>query len=135
MEKEFGFEKLLVYQKSKEYVRTIYSLLKQFPAEERYAMCDQLRRASVSVSSNIAEGTSRGTLKEKIHFLDIAFGSLMETYSQMDIAKDLQYINEEELMQVREQCLAVLKLLAGLKKSYETVQEKQITESLITDNR
>ena len=118
MEKEFGFEKLLVYQKSKEYVRTIYSLLKQFPAEERYAMCDQLRRASVSITSNIAEGTSRSSTKEKSHFIEIAYGSLMETYSQLDIAKDLNYIDEVELNVARTKVVELKKLLTALRKSY-----------------
>ena len=68
---ELGFERLIVYQRAKAYVILIYSILKNFPKEEKYAMCDQLRRASVSVVSNIAEGTSRNTLKEKIHFLEL----------------------------------------------------------------
>ena len=72
MNREFSFEKLIVYQKAKEYAIFVYSILKKFPSEEKYALCDQLRRASVSVVSNIAEGTSRQTLKDKVHFLDIA---------------------------------------------------------------
>lgn len=69
MGQNISFDKLIVYQKSKEYVLTIYSLLKKFPNEEKFALCDQLRRASVSVLSNIAEGTSRQTMKEKVHNL------------------------------------------------------------------
>ena len=115
----YGFEKLVVYQKAKEYVVTIYSLIKKFPKEEQYAMCDQLRRASVSVVSNIAEGTSRVAIKEKIHFLDIAYGSLMETYSQMDVAVDLGYLQKEDLSVLKRKGLEVTKLLAGLKKSYQ----------------
>lgn len=122
---EFGFERLIVYQRAKAYVILIYSILKNFPKEEKYAMCDQLRRASVSVVSNIAEGTSRNTLKEKIHFLDIAYGSLMETYSQMDLANDLNYITIDELNDVKTNVLDILKLMAGLKRSYQSDMPKR----------
>lgn len=122
---EFGFERLIVYQRAKAYVILIYSILKNFPKEEKYAMCDQLRRASVSVVSNIAEGTCRNTLKEKIHFLDIAYGSLMETYSQMDLANDLNYITIDELNDVRTHVLDILKLMAGLKRSYQSDMPKR----------
>lgn len=115
----YGFEKLIVYQQAKEYVLMVYKLLRKFPIEEKFALCDQLRRASVSVVSNIAEGTSRTTLKDKSHFLDIAYGSLMETYSQMDIALELKYIQEEDLCSLKNKGLQVIKLLAGLKKSYQ----------------
>ena len=114
----FSFEKLIVYQKAKEYVLLVYRLLKKFPIEEKYALCDQLRRASTSVISNIAEGTSRQTSKEKAHFLDIAYGSLMETYSQLDLSKDLNYITDEDLQSVRISVMELKNLLAALKNSY-----------------
>ena len=114
----FSFEKLIVYQKAKEYVLLVYRLLKKFPGEEKYAMCDQLRRASTSVISNIAEGTSRQSVKEKAHFLDIAYGSLMETYSQMDLSKELGYITEDELQSIRISVMELKNLLAALKNSY-----------------
>lgn len=122
---ELSFERLIVYQRAKTYAILIYSMLKNFPIEEKYALCDQLRRASVSVVSNIAEGTSRNTLKEKIHFLDIAYGSLMETYSQMDLAKDLNYISLDELNIVRTHVLDILKVMAGLKRSYQSDMSKR----------
>ena len=100
---------MIAYQKAKEYTICIYHLLKKFPSDERYAMCDQLKRASVSIVSNIAEGTSRTTNKDKSHFLDIAYSSLMETYSQMDLAKDLNYISLDELNIVRTHVLDILK--------------------------
>ena len=70
----FGYRKLIAYQKAKEVVKRTYKLLKKFPDEERFAMCDQLRRASVSVTSNIAEGVNRFSIKEKAHFIEIAYG-------------------------------------------------------------
>ena len=74
----FGYRKLVAYQKAKEVVKRTYKLLKKFPAEERYAMCDQLRRASVSITSNIAEGVNRYSVKDKSHFIEMSYGSLME---------------------------------------------------------
>ena len=115
--KSFGFENLVVYQRSKEFVRLVYRLLKKFPREEQYAICDQLRRAAVSVTSNIAEGMSRSADKEKIHFLNISYGSLMEAFSQLDVAYDLNYITDSDLLEVRTMVVSILKPLAGLKKS------------------
>ena len=74
----FGYRKLIAYQKAKEIVKRTYKLLKKFPAEERYAMCDQLRRASVSITSNIAEGVNCFSIKDKARFIEIAYGSLSD---------------------------------------------------------
>ena len=80
-----SFRKLNVYIKAKELVKRVYALLKKFPNEERYALCDQLRRAVISVPSNIAEGSSRQSEKDQAHFYTIAYGSLMEALSQLDV--------------------------------------------------
>lgn len=80
----FYFKKLDVYNYSKELVKYIYLLLKKFPKEEEYALCNQLRRAVISVPANIAEGFGRASSKEKIHFIDIAYGSLMEVECQIE---------------------------------------------------
>lgn len=90
------FRDLDAYKEAKKLVKEVCRLLKGFPKEEQYALCDQLRRAAISVTSNIAEGSGRVSYKEKIHFLEISYGSLMEVLSQMDIAMDLGYITEEE---------------------------------------
>ena len=92
----FGYRKLIAYQKAKDVVKHTYRLLKKFPSEERYALCDQLRRASVSITSNIAEGVNRYSVKDKVHFMEIAFGSLMEVSSQFEIAEELGYITADE---------------------------------------
>lgn len=92
----FGYRKLVAYQKAKEVVKMTYKLIKKFPSDERYAMCDQLRRASVSITSNIAEGINRYSAKDKAHFIEMAYGSLMEVSSQFEIAEDLKYINIED---------------------------------------
>ena len=90
------FKNLIVYQKSKDLVMQVYALLKQFPDEERFALCGQIRRAAISIPSNIAEGMARMSNKDQSHFLNIAYGSLMELYAQLDIAHDLGYINQNE---------------------------------------
>ena len=92
----FGYRKLIAYQKAKEIVKRTYKLLKKFPVEERYAMCDQLRRAVLSITSNIAEGVNRFSVKDKAHFIEIAYGSLMEVSSQIEIAEELEYISINE---------------------------------------
>ena len=115
----FGYRKLIAYQKAKEVVKRTYKLLKKFPSEERYAMCDQLRRASVSITSNIAEGVNRYSVKDKSHFIEIAFGSLMEVSSQFELAEDLGYITTEERMSMDELVKEEARLLSGLQNSYK----------------
>ena len=116
----FGYRKLIAYQKGKEVVKKTYMLLKKFPSEERYALCDQLRRASVSITSNIAEGVNRYSVKDKAHFIEMAFGSLMEVSSQFEIAEELGYITVEERMSIDELIREEARLLSGLQNSYKT---------------
>ncbi len=120
----FGYRKLIAYQKAKEVVKRTYKLLKKFPAEERYAMCDQLRRASVSITSNIAEGINRYSVKEKAHFIEMAYGSLMEVSSQFEIAEDLGYITTDDRMSMDELIKDVARLLSGLQNSYKPLPFK-----------
>ena len=86
------FKNLIVWQKAMELVKAVYALSKAFPADERYALTDQLRRAVVSIPSNIAEGNGRASNADYGHFLAIARGSLYETMTQLQIAVDLGYI-------------------------------------------
>ena len=115
----FSFEKLDVYRKARELVKDVYNIQNIFPVEERYGLGDQIRRSVISVTSNIAEGSGRDSYKEKIHFLEIAFGSLMETFSQMQNAQDLGYINENEMEKLRPKFEEVSKMISGLKASFE----------------
>ena len=115
----FGYRKLIAYQKAKEVVKRTYKLLKKFPAEERYAMSDQLRRASVSITSNIAEGVTRYSVKDKAHFMEMAFGSLMEVSSQIKIAEELGYITTEDRMSMDELIREDARLLSGLQNSFK----------------
>lgn len=114
----YSFEKLNVWQEAKKLVVDVYNLLDAFPKFEKYALCDQIRRAVVSVPSNIAEGSGRKSLKEQIHFLEISYGSLMETYNQLLIAIDLTYISEESVENIKPRIDSVAKMINGLSNSY-----------------
>lgn len=109
------FQNLIVYQQAKELVKLVYALIKKFPFDERYALCDQLRRSVISIPSNIAEGMGRIAEKEQGHFINIAFGSLMEVLAQIDIAKDLDYLTNEEYKQVESLVDEIGKMLSSLR--------------------
>lgn len=115
----FGYRKLIAYQKAKEVVKRAYRLMKKFPADERFAMCDQLRRASVSITSNIAEGVTRYSVKDKAHFIEMSYGPLMEVSSQFEIAEELGYISIEERLSMDQLIEEVARLLSGLQKTYK----------------
>lgn len=115
----FSFFDLRVYKESKELVKSVYRLLEKFPKYETYALGDQLRRAVVSVPSNIAEGSGRFSIKEKIHFIEIAYGSLTECLCQLDIAHDLEYITDEEFNNEKERINIIGKQLSGLRSSFQ----------------
>ena len=116
----FGYRRLIAYEKAKEVVKHTYKLLKKFPAEERYAMSDQLRRASVSITSNIAEGINRYSVKDKSHFIEMSYGALMEVSSQFEIAEELGYITAEERLSMDQLIEEVARLLSGLQKTFKT---------------
>ncbi len=97
----FSFEKLTVWIDSKELIKQIYLVTKQFPNEEKFGLTSQLRRASVSVASNLAEGTSRNTNKDKAHFTTLSFSSLMEVLNQIIISYELDFIEENEYSKIR----------------------------------
>ena len=91
---KFGFQSLDVYQLAKELVIQSYQLVKQFPESEKFALIQQINRAVVSIPSNIAEGYSRTSKKDRIHFLSISYGSLMEFVCQYEIAHSLGYVDD-----------------------------------------
>ena len=122
-----SFRKLNVYIKAKELVKQVYTLLKKFPREEQYALCDQLRRAVISIPSNIAEGSGRQTEKDQAHFYTIAYGSLMEVLSQIDVACDLGYISQDEFDKLEILIDEEAKMLTGLvaKRANAPLNSKQ----------
>ncbi len=114
--KTYSFENLNVWKESRQLVLLIYKLQAGFPSIEKYGLGDQIRRAVVSVSSNIVEGNARYSLKEQIHFIDIALGSLMEVYCQLILAYDLEYITLEQLNQCNEKTETIYKMLKGMRR-------------------
>ena len=122
-----NFRNLNAYIKAKELVSQVYALIKKFPKEEQYALCDQLRRAVISIPSNIAEGSGRLTTKDQSHFYSIAYGSLMEILAQLDVASDLGYITKEEFQHLETLIDVEAKLLTGLvnKRNNSVASTKQ----------
>ena len=102
MKYEFSFEKLEVWKESVALTKLIYSVTSEFPEHEKFGLISQLRRASISISSNLAEGTSRATNKDRAHFTTMAFSSLMEVLNQLIISKELNFISEEVYIKLRE---------------------------------
>ncbi|MFC4749391.1 four helix bundle protein [Flavobacterium branchiicola] len=92
----FSFEKLEVWQNSRIFILEVYKLTSQFPSNESFGITSQIKRSSSSIVTNIAEGTSRNTNKDKAHFLTISYSSAMETLNHLIISKDLNYISENE---------------------------------------
>ena len=111
--------KLLVWQKSHELVLKIYEITKAFPKDEQFGLTSQIRRAAVSIPSNIVEGKARGSNKEYKRFLLIARGSLEEVKYQLLLAKDLKYIDDQKYKDVLNLSKDVGRLLSGLIKSLD----------------
>jgi four helix bundle protein len=98
---QFGFEKLEVWHAARKLTVEVYKLTETFPEREKFGLTNQLRRASVSVAANIAEGSTRSSAKEQAHFSSISYGSLMETMSHLITSVDLGFISEEALLLMR----------------------------------
>ena len=121
MDAKLFYKNLKIYQSSKVVVEDIYRLMKKFPAEERYGLCDQLRRAVVSIPSNIAEGRGRDTAKDFSHFLTLARGSLNEVSTQLELAVRLGYLDSgsglyEEAQEIRKMLNAMIQRLKQSQK-------------------
>ncbi len=114
-----GYQDLAVWRKSLELVVTCYEIAKGFPASEKFGLCSQLQRAAVSVPANIAEGHGRGSTKEFLHFLHIAYGSLMELETHLQIGFQLQYLTSDQLENLLLQSGEIGRMLNGLKSSLQ----------------
>jgi len=113
----FYYRRLDVYQNAKVLSHEVCKLIKAFPVDERFGLCDQLRRAVMSIPINIAEGFGRFSAKEKAHFIQIAFGSINEVMCELELAFDEGYINQEQLNDMESRILSVKKQLATLHRS------------------
>lgn len=111
-----SFTDLKAWQEAHKLVLMVYRLTRQFPKEELFGLISQLKRAVVSISSNLAEGFSRGSYKEKVQFYLQALGSLTEVQNQILVARDVDYVNQEEFSGVASQSVIVNKLINGLIK-------------------
>lgn len=115
-DKDFSYRNLIVWQKSMQFTKVVYSLVKLIPEMEKYALSDQIRRAVASIPSNIAEGCGRATNRGYAHFLSIARGSLYEAMTQLELAQSLGYvgsINDAERLAIE-----ISRMLTALMKKY-----------------
>lgn len=113
----FNFEKLEVWREAIEFARLIYALTSSFPEAERYGLTSQMRRAAVSVSSNIAEGSSRSLRQDFARFVEIAAGSVFEVTSQATLASRLHLVTDTDLQTVQAAAEQLCRMLSGLRRS------------------
>ena len=111
----FRFENLEVWQEAMNLCERIYRMTQSFPANEQYGLTSQIRRSAVSISANIAEGAGRSTDSDFARFLDIAFGSLMESVSHLSLAKRLRFIDEPSHQDVYTACESIGKMLTSFR--------------------
>jgi four helix bundle protein len=113
----FNFEKLDVWQKAIDFADLVYNKTRAFPAEERFGLTNQLRRAAVSISSNIAEGSSRSSKSDFARFVEIATGSVFEVVSQAFIAHRQSFLSEDQFHKIYTDAEELSRMLSGLRKS------------------
>ncbi len=113
----FKFEKLDVWHKAVEYADLIYKVSREFPPEERFGLTRQLRRAAVSVSSNIAEGSSRSSDTDLARFIEIAYGSLLESVSELHVAKKQRYLKTDAFEESYRKAETLAKMLSGFRRN------------------
>ena len=116
----FIYQKLIVWQKAMLFWKMVYAVVKQFPAEERFALSDQVRRASLSVASNIAEGAGRASSKDNAHFIAIARGSLYETMTQLEGAEMLGYVTISD--ELKNLAMEISKILTTMLKKSDALR-------------
>lgn len=112
-----GYRELKVWQKSMDFVTKVYNLTDNFPRSETFGLGGQLRRAAVSVPSNIAEGQGRDSVKEFLHHLSFAYGSLMEAETQVQIAANLGYLGKDDIENLLAEAAEIGRMLNGLSRS------------------
>ena len=113
----FSFEKFIAWQKGRELAILIYKTTKLFPKDETFGMISQMRRCSISIASNLAEGSGRNSMKDKARFSEIAFSSSLELLNQVILSNDFEYIDENQYTILREKITEVNMLIDGLHKS------------------
>jgi four helix bundle protein len=125
-----GFKELKVWQKSKELAVTIYRVTGENSLAKDFGLKDQMRRAAVSISSNIAEGDERNAGRDSIRFFNIAKGSLAELVTQIEIAHEVGYLSAPDMNSLEEECQQIGKMLGALIKARKNSHEAAITPNL-----
>lgn len=120
----YSFEKLEVWKESKELCILIYKLTESFPENEKFSLVSQLRRASISISSNIAEGSGRNSNKDKAHFTNIAFSSAIEVLNQIIISQELNFIKNEDYIKIRSKIECITNKLNSLRNYQNSISIK-----------
>jgi len=115
-----SFADLYAWQEGHKLVLMVYQETENFPSKEIFGLTNQMRRAAVSATSNIAEGFSRQTVKEKCQFYSVARGSVTELQNQLLIARDVGYLAKEKFNKIAEQTVLVSKLISGLRRIKDT---------------
>jgi four helix bundle protein len=113
----FRFEKLAVWHRAVEFAGVVYKTTRSFPDDERFGLTSQMRRASVSISSNIAEGSGRTSDTDFARFIEIAYGSVMEVVSQAQIAKLQGLLNNTEYGKLYQESEEIARMLSGLRST------------------
>jgi four helix bundle protein len=124
MKPQFRFEKLTVWQEARSLNRSVYQVTRHFPKEELFAVTSQIRRAAVSISANIAEGSGRNSDRDFAHFLEQAYGSLMELAALFYLALDVGYVSPDESAGLLSDVEKLAKGLASLNRSLHVEQSK-----------
>ena len=115
-----NFRELVAWQKAMQLTKEVYVLTKNFPSIEQYGLVSQIQRAVVSIPSNIAEGAGRPTQKELVHFLSFSLGSAYELETELLLARELDYITEEQSKQINTEVVEVQKLVYSLMKKFNS---------------
>ena len=113
----FSFEKLIAWQNGRELAILIFKTTKNFPKDETFGLTSQMRRCSISIASNLAEGSGRSSMKDKARFSEIAYSSSLELLNQVILSHDFGYVDENQYIQIREKITEVNMLIDGLHKS------------------
>lgn len=113
----YSFEKLNVWQQARLLTKEVYTVTSSFPSEEKFGLVSQMRRAAISVSSNIAEGSSRKSDKDQAHFYTTAYSSVVELLNQLILSFDLGFLQEEKYIEVRASIELITNQLNNLRKS------------------
>ena len=117
--KQFYFERLDVWQNARVFVKEVYLITRRFPDEEKFGIINQIRRASLSICANIAEGTSRNTEKDKARFINQAFSSAIEVVNFLILSNDLEFLKDDQYLKLRSDLEKITNQLNSLYKKYE----------------